>query len=294
VNEVNPNLRAEMNKKDVIKKICCCPYCHASLSWNDHGCSCDGCKRNFSYLNGKICFNTDKTELTSDVKFHLSLLENKTLTAKSVRIARKLISSEYEPHKQLAEFLRQIGDKGIIVECGSGDRRLSENVVNVDFQPFEQVDIITDIRELPFCSESVDVVIFDTVLEHVEEPQQCINEAYRILKPGGHVASVTPFIFPYHSYPKHYWNFSEDGLQYLFRRFSHCKVEMNMGPTSALINLISEYIALAFSGRNALFYLIFKGIALTPIFFLKYLDRIWYKSEKAKQIAMCHFTLAKK
>jgi SAM-dependent methyltransferase len=222
------------------------------------------------------------------------LLAHETWTAKGVGLAKKIISSEYEPRKQLSEFLRQNINKQTIVECGSGNRRLADHVINVDLASFEHADVITDITSLPFCSQSIDIIIFDTVLEHVRNPQQCIDEAYRILKPGGEVACITPFIFPYHAYPKHYWNFSEDGLQYLFRNFSNCTVKTNMGPTSALINLFSEYVALACSGRSALFYLIFKGVALIPIFFLKYLDWLWCKSEKAKQIAMCHFTLARK
>jgi hypothetical protein len=33
---------------------------------------------------------------------------------------------------------------------------------------------------------------------------------------------------------------SRDGLEFLFRRFSRCTVETNMGPTTALVNLVSE------------------------------------------------------
>ncbi|MCP4353495.1 MAG: class I SAM-dependent methyltransferase [Desulfobacterales bacterium] len=282
------------NRKNIIKKICRCPFCHESLLWDEHGCTCSNCRKAFPYNNGKPCFNTQKSELTSEAVFHLSLFENETLTARLVRLVRKVVSSEYEPRNQLAEFLQQLDNKEIIIECGSGNRRLNDNVINIDLQPFEHTDIITDIVQLPFADKSVGVVVLDTVLEHVEDPQQCINEAHRVLRTGGKVVCITPFIFPYHAYPKHYWNFSEDGLEYLFRNFSNCTIETNMGPTSALINLIAEYFALALSNKNPISYIIFKGMALVPLFLFKYLDRLWYGSEKAKKIAMCLFTSAEK
>lgn len=281
-------------KNNIIRKICCCPYCHESLLWHEHGCSCSSCRQTFYYQDGKICFNTQASELTPEAAFHLSLFEDETLTARLVRLVRKVVSSEYEPRNQISEFLHELDKKEIVAECGSGNRRLAENVVNLDLQPFDNVDLITDIRQLPFSNESLGIVILDTVLEHVEDPRECVSEAHRVLKTGGKVLCVTPFIFPYHAYPRHYWNFSEDGLRYLFRNFSHCSIETNMGPTSALINLVSEYFALAFSNKNPISYLILKGMALVPFFLLKYLDRIWHGSEKSKRIAMCLFTLAEK
>jgi len=147
------------------------------------------------------------------------------------------------------------------------------------------VDIVADILKTPFPDNSVDFIILDTVLEHVPDPFKVIAECRRILKPGGKMICITPFVFPYHGYPKHYYNFSEDGLRYIFRDFSECKVEMNMGPTCALVNLMSEYIGVAFSGNNKFMYTLFKGLALVPIFLLKYIDIFWARSKNAKRVA---------
>ena len=127
--------------------------------------------------------------------------------------------------------------------------------------------------------------MIDTVLEHVPEPQKVVDEIFRVLKPGGKVICLAPFIFPYHAYPKHYFNFSKDGLEHLFRAFSKRRIEMNMGPTSALINMISEYVGVAAGGDNKFLYSLGKGLALAPLFVLKYLDRLWAGSPQAKNIS---------
>ncbi len=50
---------------------------------------------------------------------------------------------------------------------------------------------------LPFPDESVDVVLFVEVIEHLDEPMKIISEIWRILKKGGRVFVTTPnYAFP--------------------------------------------------------------------------------------------------
>lgn len=283
-----------MNRQDTIKKICCCPICHSSLSWEAEGACCKSCQKMFVRQGGKVYFTKVTDRLPAEVAFNFSVLEKKTPTSKMLDGLRKVITSQYRARDRIAEITDQSIDGKIVVECGSGNRRLSDNCINVDLIPFDNVDIVSDIMALPFENDSVDMIILDTVLEHVEDPQQCVGEASRVLKPGGEAFCVTPFIFPYHAYPKHYWNFSEDGMRHLFRNFSYCRVDVDMGPTSALLNLVSEYIALIFKGKYNKRYLLIKGLALLPLCFLRFVDYFWRNSENAKRIAMCLFTFAKK
>jgi SAM-dependent methyltransferase len=95
------------------------------------------------------------------------------------------------------------------VGCGTGvlTRALAglpdvESVVGVDLAPsllekarelaagvpnvrFEQADA----RSLPLAGESVDVVVFDSTLSHVPEPERALAEALRVLRPGGTLAA---------------------------------------------------------------------------------------------------------
>jgi len=74
---------------------------------------------------------------------------------------------------------------------------------------------------LQFPDESFDFVFSDQVLEHVEgDPQQAINESWRVLRPGGICIHTTCFINPIHNQPGDYWRFTPNALKLLAGKFS--------------------------------------------------------------------------
>ena len=212
-------------------------------------------------------------------------MANASWTAKFYNAGRKVLSSEYMPTDHVAEFVRGLGPREVAVELGAGNRRLSAGIINLDLFPFANVDLVGCAERTPIRSGSVDAVILDTILEHVPEPQKVVDEVFRILKPGGRAICLAPFIFPYHAYPKHYFNSSKDGLEYLFRRYARCTVVTNMGPSSALVNLLSEYVGVAISDKNRFLYSLGKAIALAFTFFFKYLDTLWNRAERSRNLA---------
>jgi SAM-dependent methyltransferase len=46
-------------------------------------------------------------------------------------------------------------------------------------------DVHFDLHHAPFENNTFDLIFCNHVLEHVEDAQQCMNELYRIMKPGG-------------------------------------------------------------------------------------------------------------
>ena len=44
-------------------------------------------------------------------------------------------------------------------------------------------------RSLPFAGERFDVVVFDSTLSHVPEPERALAEAFRVLRPSGQLAT---------------------------------------------------------------------------------------------------------
>jgi len=74
---------------------------------------------------------------------------------------------------------------------------------------------------LRFPDESFDFVLSDQVLEHVKgDPQQAIEESWRVLRPGGIAVHTTCFINPIHAWPSDYWRFTPEALRLLGRKFS--------------------------------------------------------------------------
>ena len=105
-----------------------------------------------------------------------------------------------------------------------------------DFSP----DIVGDIHHMPFADNSLDAVICESVLEHVEDPIRAARELYRVLKPGGYCFVYVPFLYYYHaekSYYKDYWRFTEDAIRSIFRDFSSLELAAVRGPLETWFNL---------------------------------------------------------
>lgn len=62
-----------------------------------------------------------------------------------------------------------------------------EGCINLDMKPLKAVDIVGDIRELPFQDECADTIIAHHCFEHIprQETGNVLTEWYRVLKPDG-------------------------------------------------------------------------------------------------------------
>lgn len=78
-----------------------------------------------------------------------------------------------------------------------------------------------NILSLSYHEASFDYVLSDQVLEHVEgNPQQAIDECFRVLSPGGIAIHTSCFINPIHDVPKDFWRFTPNALSMLHRNWS--------------------------------------------------------------------------
>lgn len=82
----------------------------------------------------------------------------------------------------------------------------------------KSVDLFGDGRRLPFQSASVDTVLATEVLEHVPDPERCLAEFHRVLRPGGRLLLTVPFQEPLHFLPQDYGRFTPGGLEHLLGR----------------------------------------------------------------------------
>jgi SAM-dependent methyltransferase len=106
---------------------------------------------------------------------------------------------------------------GLILDCGAGQRHMYyDNVVNYEIVDYATTDVLGVGEALPFKNASFDGVISMAVLEHVRNPFQCATEIKRVLKRGGKLICCVPFLQPYHGYPNHYFNMTQQGLKSLF------------------------------------------------------------------------------
>lgn len=89
-------------------------------------------------------------------------------------------------------------------------------------------DIIFDAEQSwPFPGASFDGVLLVNLLEHLYHYENALAEAARVLKGGGTVAGVVPFMFSVHGSPNDYFRYTRSALEHLLadRGFSGVRIE---------------------------------------------------------------------
>lgn len=192
------------------------------------------------------------------------------------------------------QALSELGDNKLIINLGSGVRRRRKDIINVDFYPFENVDIVADANQLPFADNSIDAIINESLLEHTPNPERIVQEMLRVLKPGGLLYLSTPFVASFHSSPEDYYRWSKQGLKQLLKDFEELDCGVRCGPSSALNYVLSEWLSIILSFNSALIHQIlfmFFLVVFSPLCLLDYLIYKWPASEN---IAYAFYYFAKK
>jgi SAM-dependent methyltransferase len=81
---------------------------------------------------------------------------------------------------------------------------------------YSKLDICGDLAKIPLRNSSVDCVLCMVVLEHTRNPREVLIEFARILKPGGTLIMVVPFLWEEHQIPHDYFRFTRYGVRCLF------------------------------------------------------------------------------
>ena len=113
-------------------------------------------------------------------------------------------------------------DKGLLlVDFGCGDMPYRP-VIEPKVGKYLGVDLEMNPRaehHIGFDSKTTlpdnyaDIVLSNQVLEHVDTPSGYLQEAYRILKPGGTIILTTHGYWFYHPTPNDYWRWTSAGLR---------------------------------------------------------------------------------
>ena len=85
------------------------------------------------------------------------------------------------------------------------------------------IDIVCPAEHLMVDDGWADLAICLSVLEHVDDPVQVVQELYRVTKPDGIVFASTHGFFPWHPYPQDHWRWTQTGLPLLFTQYGKFK-----------------------------------------------------------------------
>ena len=146
----------------------------------------------------------------------------------------------------------------------------SFDIVGSDVSFGPHTTLICDAHDIPFDDEVFDCVIIQAVLEHVLEPQRCVNEVHRVLKHSGLVYAETPFMQQVHMKQYDFTRFTHLGHRRLFSHFEEISSGPVCGPGMALAWSYSYFLRSFTSHRNLSRFL--NIFARMTSFFFKYFD----------------------
>jgi SAM-dependent methyltransferase len=88
---------------------------------------------------------------------------------------------------------------GPLLEVGSGSGLLKDllpEVILSDVAPLPWIDQVVDCMRMPFEAGSLGGIIAIDLLHHVANPHVFLDEAARVLRPGGRALLIEPYITP--------------------------------------------------------------------------------------------------
>ncbi|HEX6549094.1 MAG TPA: class I SAM-dependent methyltransferase [Gammaproteobacteria bacterium] len=125
--------------------------------------------------------------------------------------------------KGRTDWVAQRAD-GAILDVGCADQAIKRELpqlrgyVGLDYPATAshlygtRPDVFGDASGLPFKDACFDTVLMLDVLEHVARPGAALQEAARVLRPGGRLLVTIPFAYPLHDQPHDYQRFTAHGI----------------------------------------------------------------------------------
>jgi SAM-dependent methyltransferase len=136
-------------------------------------------------------------------------------------------------HKILFECLQKY-TKGKVLDIGCGnkpympiiDSQITE-YIGCDVVQSSQnvVDILSEATDIPLPDDSFDTIISTQTIEHVAEHQKLVNEAYRLVRPGGYFIVSGPMYWPLHEEPYDFFRFTKHGFIHVLTKAGFSVIE---------------------------------------------------------------------
>jgi len=270
-----------------------CPACRShDLACSAHAIECASCGTRYDRRGDQLRF-VDSAERAGDPLDRLKRPLKRFRRIYAALVA--LVSPLYFDGTRRRFLARHVrGRPGLFLNVGAGNTIVDPRVINLDATAYDGVDVVCDAADLPIADASVDVVLNVSVLEHVPDPARVLGEIRRVLRPGGRVYTDVPFVVGYHASPGDYTRWTHEGVLALHREFVTESLVLNGGPTSALLWVLQEWIAVTLSFGSRRLHTAVYLAAMLATFPLKFLDAGLKHLPHARHISSCFIYVGRK
>ncbi len=144
----------------------------------------------------------------------------------------------YLEHHFFHESLRyaiQKYAKGNLIDIGCGNKPYESLLIekidtyigcDIVQSSENKVDVIAPANQIPLDANQFDTAFSTQTIEHVGDCQGLVNEAFRLLKPGGYFIVSGPMYWPLHEEPYDFYRFTKHGFKHLFDQAGFQTVEI--------------------------------------------------------------------
>jgi SAM-dependent methyltransferase len=153
-------------------------------------------------------------------------------------------------HRDLYNAIKNFA-KGKLLDIGCGNKpyeiwckeTITEYIgCDIVQSSANKVDVLSSANKIPLESNSFDTVLSTQVVEHVEDHQGMVDEAYRLLKPEGYFILSGPMYWNLHEEPYDFFRFTKHGFKYILEKagFEVCEIVPNGGAWATLGQIINH------------------------------------------------------
>jgi SAM-dependent methyltransferase len=267
---------------DRLAPVLACPACHTALDVRgDLVCACGtaGKRRGAQLRFGGFADSELQEDPLNRLKEAVKKRFSRVYPA-AIGVLSPVLSTRFAK-----PFLKSFDlDRELVADLGAGTHRRDPRLLCIDGGAYDNVDVVTDLRTMPLADGALAGAMSVAVLEHVPDPAAHLAEVHRVLAPGGRFLCFIPFMQPFHASPYDFQRYTNVGIAEQFGDFEILSVRVGAGPTSALVWVLQEWLALLLSFGSTKLYR-----ALVPLTWilspLKLLDLLLAKHPAASVIA---------
>jgi len=178
--------------------------------------------------------------------------------------------------------------RGNVLDIGCGSRPFYKSIKNqinsytgidlINEKDLKKIDVQAVADSLPFRNNSFDFIIFTQVIEHLEEPSQALDEAFRVLRKSGKVILAWPFLFPIHEYPRDFYRYTDMLIKHLANKSGFQVTEIV--PVSGFWITFFSFLSIYISRKSKKVYLLLYPFLLGFKFCSIFLEKLDVKSKQ--------------